>query len=728
MTEQAETSADIDWMDVLTKTALITALVLVCVRVTTLEVVRDMFDLGPATAGATGPGATTTLVLDLLSWIPTLLVLLRRAIDRRYTLRLHASHLIMVALAGWVAASCFWATDKFQAVVNASTWCAAMSLGWAMCQLVRSWTRFRIVMAVMIGLACVFAAQVMAYRFYEWPETVQNWEEMKPQIMQARNWHEGDFEMQQFERKVKAGEVVGFYRSTNTYAAVAAMAFLVAGAFAVQRRRDDQSEPLFPVLIGLAAIGSAVVIWLTDSRTALAGVVLCTILFGLAYWKRDLLARSARLFFWLGSAAVGIGVAAVVMIGLSTGGLLHDSLTFRWYYWVGSWQVFLENKLFGVGWGSFGHAYLPHRLPIASEEIKDPHNALVKFVTETGIIGLALAVAWVGRSAWEATRPVAPRESTSRSTPAVAILVAVPLAFLLLRVIATYPLSVLFPELPKVVLFALGIAVGMILGTVRSTTDFSADDRPAPVLLLGALVALAGFLLHAMVDFAMFENGPLMLMMILLGAVLGARHPGAAGRKQYTSVALASLGLIFCGLMAFVATMLIPIASAEAKLNRARDLMGQERYTAAVVELRDAIATTPVPNADYARRCAQAMMLSRQADPKDVLAVLTDAITANPADALSWLERARFRRMLPTVDVGNVATDYRQGIDRNPSDVRIRLEFADFLSSAGRPDEAAEEYKLALEYNDKLHPDEPKRLRPEMVDAIRARLSAGGPR
>lgn len=722
MTAESETTPETDWMDALTKVALIIALVLVFVRVTTLEVVRDTFDLGPAAGGATGPGATSTLALDLLSWIPTLLVLLRRALDRRYTLRLHVSHLLMVLLAVWVAASCFWASDRFQAVINASTWCAAMSLGWAMCQLVRSWTRFRIVMSVAIGLCCVYVSQAAAYKLVEAPETLRSWEEMKPDIMRARQWTENDFSFKQFERKVKAAELVGFYRSTNTYAAVATMVLLIAGAFAIQRWRDDPNEPLFPVLIALPAIGCVGVVWLTDSRTALAGLFLCVVLFALAMWKRDLLVRRSRLLYWMALAAVIVGIGVIIAIGVSTGGLIHDSLNFRWHYWVGSWQVFLQNKLLGVGWGSFGNEYLPHRLPIASEEIKDPHNALVKFLTETGLVGLMLAVAWFARTAWEITRPVQPRGSTARPAPAIAILVAVPLAFLVVRAIVTYPLSVLYPELPKVVLFALGVVVGMIVGTVRSTTDLSSDDRPAPVLLLGALVALAGFLLHAMVDFAMFENGPVMLMMLVLGAVLGARHSGAAGRKQYTGLALASLGVIFCGLMAFVALIFIPVASAEAKLNRGRELMSQQRYTAAVVELRDAIATTPVPNADYAHRCAQAMRLSQQSEPQNILAVLTDAITANPADPLGWLERARFRRMLPPpVNVDAIASDYFQGISRNPVDVRLRIEYADFLASAGRTDEAAEQFALALQYNDKLRPDEPKRLQPDEVDAIRKR-------
>lgn len=712
-----------NWTDWLTKIGLVVALVLVAVRITTLEVVRDTFDLGTAGAGISAPAATTTLILDLLCWVPTLLILVRRAIDPRYTLRLHQSHGWMILLALWVATSGFWADDKFQAVINASTWCAAMSLGWAVCQLVRSWTRFRIVMALTIGFCIIFASQAAIYRWIEWPETKRDWSALKPQLMQARNWTENDFALQQFERKVLAGEMVGFYRSPNTYAAVAAMTLIIAGAFALQRYRDQPNEPLFPILIGLPALACIVVIWLTQSRTALAGLVGCWVLFGVCWWKRDLLARQSKLLFGIGLGCVVIGLAAVIGIGLSTGGLLHDSLNFRWNYWIASWKLFLDNQLLGVGWGSFGNAYLIYRLPVATEEIKDPHNLFVKFATETGVVGLSLAIVWLIRSAWEITRPIVPQDVSQPRYRVGYLLVTVPLVFLLLRIMVYWPESLLLPELPKLILFSLGLGFGMVIGIVRSRTDLTADNRAGALLLLGSIAALAGFLLHAMVDFALFENGPLVLMMLILGGVLGVRHPGAVGKQPRTGWALASLGIIFCGLMAFIALRVIPISSAEAKLSRAKDLINQQRFAAAIVELREALTTTPVPNSEYARQCAKAMILSRQADPKEILSMLTEAITSNPADPLSWLERARFRRALvPPLDTDAISSDYFQSLSRNPTDLRTRIEYADFLWQSGKNTEARTEYEKAMELNQKLQPDEPRRLRQDEIDAIRKRL------
>jgi len=709
-----------DWPDWLTKIALILALVLVAVRITSLEVVREVMDFSADSISLAGPGPTTTLVLDLLCWVPTLLVLVRRAFDRRYTLRLHVSHLLAVLLGAWVIASCFWASDKFQAVVNASTWCAAMSLGWAVCQLVRSWTRFRIVTAIAVGLAMLFVSQAVIYRYFEWPDTVKMWDQTKAQTMAQRGWSADDFVFKQFDAKVRRGEMVGFFRSPNTYAASAAMCALVAIGIGVQRFRN-KDDPIFPVVALTPAALSVGILVLTGSRTALLGFILCIGLYVVAWLLRDTLTKKSKLIYVLACTGTAIAIAVLVSIGIETGGLFHDSLTFRWNYWVGSFSLFKQHMLTGVGWGNFGGSYLAHRLPIASEEIKDPHNLLVKFMTETGAIGLALAIAWIGRTAWELTRPIQPRPSTAAPSRAIEFWVAVPVGFLLLRLIVNFPLSVAAFEPLKVLLFALLVAIALIIATARSTTDLNSDDRPAPMLLLGVLVGLAGFLLHAMVDFAMFETGPLLLMMLLIGAVLGIRHPGAAGKKERTGLALASLAAVFFAIVAFTALIVIPISSAEARAQEAVQLVSQNRYAAAATKMREAFATAPVGNFDYAAKSARYLVFSRTADPQEILGMQTLAIGSDPTNPLGRLDRARFRRSLGDHElnrVDDVSRDYSTALTLNPSDVQSRLEFADYLATAGRPTEAAEQYRLSLDFNDRLHPDEPKRLPKQRVEQI----------
>jgi uncharacterized protein (TIGR02996 family) len=306
--------------------------------------------------------------------------------------------------------------------------------------------------------------------------------------------------------------------------------------------------------------------------------------------------------------------------------------------------------------------------------------------------------------------------------------VGVPIGFLLVKLIVNLPLSIDGFEPLKLLLFGLLLTIGILTATARSTTLLIADDRSAPLALWSVLVGLAGFLMHAMVDFAMFETGPLMLMMLLVGAVLGARHPGAAGRRQWTSMALASLAMVFFGLMALVALVLIPTASAEAGSNRARELVQQQRFAAAATELREAMANAPVQNANYATRAARALMASNQSNPRDILALLTQAINADPADPGAWLDRARFASRVsdPAIAVVDaISNDYLQALARNPNDVASRIEFADYLSGAGKAEQARKQYQLALDFNDRLSPNEAKRLPPVRVAEIKAKIGSG---
>lgn len=729
MSKQSATtpqSKPFDYATPITLLAFILALVMVTLRITLPETLRDSISFG--SADLPGPRATTTLVFDLICWVPALLVLVRRAIDPTYTLRMHVSHALMALLAGWVVASTFWAGDRFQSVITASTWCAAMALGWAMCQLVRSWLRFRIVAALALGVLLIFVANSLIYQFVEVPDMRASWPAMKQRMLEDRNQSAEDSFIKMYEGKVLRGEMMGFFRSPNVFAAAIALTALTATGLALQRVRD-RDEWGFPVAIGVPALASLPVLYLTQSRTAMAGLVLCAGLFALAWWKRETLIRKHRPAFLIACGVIALGVAVLLAIGLTTGGLLHDSMNFRWHYWVGSWGIVKKSPLLGVGWGDFGNAYLATRLPIAAEEIKDPHNFLMKFMTETGVIGALLALAWLGRSAWEAARPVLPRHSPGKPTVAVSVFVIVPVAYAVVRFF--YDVDIL-----KTPLFGFLLAFGVILGSVRSSKDLISDDRPAELALWGVLVALAGFLLHAMVDFAMFETGPLLLMMLLLGSVLGLRHPGAAGQKPWTRTALAGLAAVFFVMVAFVALVLIPVAGAESKASQAMSLVSPEdpRKTppnapAAVALLREAFVNSPVPNAEYASRAATLMRSDKlhAPDPERVIELLTLAINANPRDAGAWISRGSYRMELPLGKLhkpDDVVADYVQALSRNPADLTSRKALAIYLSHVNRPADAAEQFRKLLDYNDKLAPGEPRRLAPQDVEALRKAIAS----
>ena len=725
MTNALKSVRQADPLSMLTLVAFVLLLALVCVRMTMMETVREAFDFGQSMGISlpASPSAPTSLVLDGLCVLPALLVLVRRAIDPKYVLRGHWSFVPLFLLGVWAFVSTQWASDKYITLVTASDFASAVAVGWAACQLVRSWQRLRVVLGTIVGLLLIGCAQAAAYKFVEMPEMISEWDRIKTSHFQEQQWSPDSFAAQQFDRKIRAGQLMGFYKSPNTFAAVMALGVVVCAALALQRRAD-KDEPGFAGAFAVIGVLGVIVMLGTGSRTALAGLVLCAIAAAILWRFRTTLLANHNRAYVAGIALVALGVAAVVVTGLTTGGLLHDSMTFRWRYWVGSWHVLMDHPILGTGFSNFASAYLQHRLPEATEEIKDPHNVFIRFAVELGAVGLLLLVTWLARAAWEATRSHAPA-ATPKSTDAgktdsaLPLLGAIVVTFAVIRLAVNTPVSLTIIEVMKGGLFAFMLLFGLILTVCRSSTIFSADTRAGPWLLWGALIALGGFLLHNGVDFAMSENGPLLLMVLLLGAVLGVRHPGVAGEKPRTTSALLALGMMFAGVLAWGTTVLLPVVVAQRKANAAQMMVPQSRFEALGL-YRQAIAESPVPNYDFASRAADVAD-----DVQQRLTFLTLAADADVRNPAPLLTRARLRRSMPDAtdaDKRLVVTDYSGVVARNPVDPALRVEFAEYLESINQSADADIQLRAALSANARMDAAEPRRLKPEDVEQMNKRL------
>jgi O-antigen ligase/tetratricopeptide (TPR) repeat protein len=722
--EQPERAEPFPFAEALTRVAFYACLVLVLVRLTISEQLRDAFDMGVTAPPA--PGATTTLLLNLACLVPTLLVLLRRAIDRGYTLRMRPSHLLLFLLAAWVAASTLWASDRFASVVSASTWCAASAIAWAMSQLCRTWLRFRFVAATVLGVLLLLIAQVGIYYFYEAPELVREWDAtLKQQLLRAQNLTAESPTAVQLDRNVRQAAVLGFYRSPNTVAAVALLGAIVCAAVALQRARGDK-EPALAVLPAVAALLAVPPLLVTGSRTAQGLAAVALVVAAAAYLSRRTLVRRRRLVYVALLTAALVAAMAVVITGLGTGGLLHESLTFRWRYWVGSFALVRSHPWLGVGWDNFGAAYLQYRLPGAVEEIKDPHNLFVKFAAETGAIGVALAIGWLATAAWELARRTPP-VTRSRAGEALRPVAAVVTAFFVLHV-ATRSVALLnWLELLKLALFAALLGGALLLGGVRSIDAFTLDGRRGRWLVCGVTLALGIFLAHSLVDFAMSETGPLLLFMALIGSSIGLRTFPRNARRN-TPVALALLAVVGAGILAFALLVVLPVTIAESHAHAARTLTAENRTDRAAAEWRAAIAASPVSNADYTMQAADNYRRSSSPRPRETLAFLSQAVEADPRLVRGWLERARAQQsygpLTGEADVNAIESDYRTALRLDPNSIDGRLELARFLDRVGRRDRALEQYRLVFEYSDRLPAEEIRRLPAATADEVRRRIAA----
>ncbi len=468
------------------------------------------------------------------------------------------------------------------------------------------------------------------------------------------------------------------------------------------------------------------------------------------------------MMYLLGVVAVLGGVAFVVGYGASRGELFHDSLNFRWRYWVGSFELWSQHPFRGVGWENFGPNYLGVRRPEATEEIKDPHNYLVRFATELGLVGAILAIAWTAMTWWTLTRPAAvptvadddeqpeevndPVNLASTELLPVGRVAGVAAAFAvgcLLNYLCAFDHSqesgyLLFEGFRLAAYFtgSVAIAMSLWLTLVRQGREptLAFDAGRAPLIGVGLVVAIGMFFIHNLIDFAMFEFGPMFLMALLVGTAIGAsihapvvntantpgaEHPGrvagatpdarpsddrrSPGRRA-ARAGLAVAGAAWCiGAIAVV----IPIVSSEAVAADADASLRRNIPAVAAKGYESAFQNT-VRNGDYAFRAATAWRWA--GDPPRTKAMLDLAIEASPLDAGYRVARAELARSLRPPADQMAAEDYATAIKLDPNNLQNRIRYAEVLEKLTLPREAAEQLEKVLELNGRLKEEEKKRL------------------
>lgn len=725
--EPSPLTTAIEWL------AFVIVLAIVVARCTMLETIRDPLEMSPgADAAPHGPGATTALVFSLLSIVPALLLLVRAAVDRSYVFTRSWGLFGLLLLGGWTFVSALWAADKFMAAVSGVNWLSAMTLAWSAAQLVRTPLRARIVAGVGLGLLLIYLVHSGFYLRDDLPALREMVEKDRDKILADRGWAADSFEARQFFQKITAGEMVGFSASPNTFAACIVVTMLLTAGLALQRLRDGDG-PAWAVLLGLPIVGGAAIIVMTHSRTALAALVLAMVLL-VAIWRiGSWMSRHARGLFVIAAASVLAGAAVIVWRGTTTGTLFHDSLTFRWRYWLGAWRIFTEHPVAGVGWENFGPFYLAKRLAIASEEVRDPHNFIVRFFVELGLIGGTLAVASIALLLWRITRPaatpasvgeVAPTADNDVDKPSLACVVATPLAIgasaMLLNTMATIDWAqsadYVDLELRKRLLYAV-----LITGSVLAATIGVRDGRRDISWIRNTIVvATLLFLLQNLVDFSMFEPGGMALFALLAGSGMGLASIDAPqttiGSRRWRIAALASTSVAW--LIAMIA-LAVPIGSAESNAATADELRRTRQPGAADYY---ATAAESVPyNADYAFAAARSLLEERH-PIADFRRWIDRAIAANPLAVRSWLMSARVEAQSPSPDLARLRKGYDEALRLDPQSPEVEMEYADVLERLGYAKEAAAHLRRALAVDAAFDPREPKRLKPERVAEIESKI------
>lgn len=711
--------------------ALVLAVGLVLARCMMLETLSDPQPVPGQEIVLRSSGAIVTSVLDLLAFVPAILVAGRAVFDERFKLRWPLSIGLLGLLAIWAMASVAWSADRFSAAVSAGRLLGGAAIAWAVFQCVRDWRAFRIVTAAVCGLLAVLLVHCLVYQFYELPMTRRMFEENRAQILAERGITEGTFMAEQFARKVEAGELLAFFGSPNSLAAVAAMIGVIVVASLWQRRRDGgQAAWYLPGIVLIVGMGWIIV--RTQSNTAMVTPLLGLGLLVMGWKSREWMSRRRTLAFAGGVGVVLLGWAAVIGHGLAHGNLVQRSLTFRWQYWTGAAHLLRDHLLLGTGWESFRYYYLQYRLPTAPEEIRDPHNLFVRFAAELGVIGLVLAAGWLLRTAWEITHPLpaltgaeepAPRwEAAEEPLKAIAPLIWIAVIATVVVTIASIdftldPVNTLREVMRRAMYGLLLLGTGVVFAAADLQRP-RLERRRADVLLMGVVCGLVVFVVHNFIDFSLFEAGLFYLFVALAAAAMGIRSGETRDEGRGGVLMLACLVVTAAG---FGVMVTAPVVLGEMANRRGDLLYAEKRPAQAQQEYAAAFEGSAwLANAEYLIREGTAEYAAGDR-PERALATMDRAVAANP-----MLIQARMGRVaaLAALHRGDAVVEELQRVYRlNPNDVGIRVDAAEALMQVGRKDLAREQLQAAIDNNGKLPADEPKRLPAGRIAEIEARIA-----
>jgi hypothetical protein len=520
-----------------------------------------------------------------------------------------------------------------------------------------------------------------------------------------------------WEQRLNSSEPIGMFALANTLAGVLACAAIVwTGLLAASASGASWWQRTVAAALGILLIYGLV---LTKSRTAFVGLIAGIVAWmaGSGSWR----SADGRRLRWLLTVGL-LSTAGIIAVAAATGGIDRfvlsesaKSLRYRFEYWQATWQMLIDNPrnwLAGVGPGNFRQNYLPFKLPQSSEEIFDPHNAVLDVWASGGLVALAGLIGLCGvglRPLWSAATDAA----TAGGAPSWrdGILVGGGAGFL-----AVFVAGGASDE--RVILLLLGWLCVVVLCGVPCRRQI------APVVCAAAFAALVVHLLGAG---GIEMPGIVQLLLLFAACSAAVNRPvcwqwATNSRRAIAAAGLAVLGLYFgCWFSG-----LAPVIGAREKLALAEyELVEEHQPGRAERALRLAAQADPWSAEPYKQLAHLAFRIWLTSDGENLDAFdrcvrwQQGAIDRDPGhyaahEELGEMYLAKFSRTAADGDVAAAVAAFERAAALYPHHAETQARLAEALRKAGsqEPAEQAARHALALDAINEQAGHIDKRLRP----------------
>ena len=399
---------------------------------------------GPGMTHALGnmqdPWAWATLLMDALVLLIAAGVTLHRVIAPARVYRRGGIEWGAAVMAVAALVSCVWAGEKRPAINASIDLVAAIAMSLALLQLLDRRWKIRLTLCVVVASAATNAAECANQRFVSFEETEQAYRENREQLWGRQGVPLDSPQVRLFEQRMRSREASGYFAHSNIAGGYLLLGgFVVAGFVLAGLRREDGHRRSASAAVGVflaACLFGAIL--LTRSKGAMVAGVTGFLLLGARMFWAPWFARNRRKVFIGGWTLVIVIVTGAVAFGIVRGGLPGASLDFRWNYWTASAAMFDDYWPTGVGAENFGDHYLQYKSIDSPEEVKTPHNFLVQFATEYGVVGLLGVLLMLVGGAYRITEPsprlshASPDRADASKSPTVVVIWAAALAVAIL--------------------------------------------------------------------------------------------------------------------------------------------------------------------------------------------------------------------------------------------------------------------------------------------------------
>lgn len=663
------------------------------------------------------------LILTFSVW------LLSRFWGGRFIYRVTGIEVGLCIFAVAAVAAGFAAADKRTAITDLVTLSAPVLMAVMLTQILDSHRKVRLVLAVIAALGVASAYQC-AYQFFVTNEIdIEQYEQSPETKLEPLGIQSGTLAHWQFEHRLYSRGVNGFFTTANSAGSFSLLVSFAAFALFAEKLKKEKADPgrRSAVLMAGAALGITLFgLAVTRSKGAIAASLIAAVMLGIYLLSNQWLKAHRKRIIVLCILAFLLLVCAIGYYGTTYGSLPGgNSMLVRWQYWQASAKMFAEHALTGVGPGNFVYSYPRYKIASALETVSDPHNFLLAFLTQYGPLGLAGFIVMVLAPLWSATssglstlaeKVNRPKDTSTRVWAASGIAVSLTLLFVRPAIV-----EAAFGDDPAVIIYAVftlyvapvvAFAVGFWLVTARMQAD---ETGAAGVLSAVLFCAIVGFLLHNLIDFAIFEPGILTtfwaLMACLTALVFMRKRPRELSVRIALPGRLAATAVVSAVLWAFLSHALIPMIRTTRAIAKAYGAASygdfEQANTILAASMQNDRLGSTLPSLN-ARMYMQGFYASGSKERGLLIRAercLHEAICRNEADFKNYERLTEVYVLLAELSGAGSRNEYlnkalvsaSNAVERYPGSGRLHFQLAQIAEESGKNNLAVREYEQAVE-------------------------------